>query len=49
MIISPGNERFVLLEDALFVPNLGCIFILARKLAVFGYIGNFNKERMVFI
>ena len=49
MIISPGNKRFVLLEDALFVSNLGCIFILARKLAVSGCIGSFNKECMMFI
>lgn len=48
MIISPGNERFVLLEDALFVPNLGCTLISARKLAASGCIGSFNKERMVF-
>jgi len=49
MIISLGNEHFILLENALFISNLNYIFILAKKLIIFRYINNFNKEYIIFI
>ena len=49
IIISPGNKHFILLKDTLFISNLNYIFILARKLTIFKYISNFNKEHIIFI
>jgi len=49
IIINPENKRFILLENTLFISNLGYIFILARKLAISKYIGSFNKEYIIFI
>jgi len=49
IIINPGNKRFILLEDTLFISNLSYILILARKLAISKYINSFNKEYIIFI
>ena len=40
--IRPRDGHYILLEDALFVPDLGCTLVSARKLAGSKLIRKFN-------